>query len=547
MPQGLVVHAALGENKQTQVLTRERVRIGSRDDCDLRLRPPFVLAPNNLLLELARANGHYRVSEFNRHLRITHNGQPLTQGAAIEDGDEVRVEATGLSLQFYPVGDMPAVVPARAGVQVAPFIEHAAIEAAATARRDDAKVFLREFTRELVREVNLSTKVVTLLITVALVGGVLYLGYSAYRELRRSRDLINQQNEQMARMKEAMDRTNNQFEQVRQSNSEIIDSLSLAPKLHSEYGGGVCLITGSYQIVDQATNLPLRYPEFQTTEDGTALQSGEPQPVLTPDGNGPVYINDYEGTGFHVGGGYVLTNRHLALEPWKADERVQQLSASVRGRFRLTRLVAFFPGRKQAFGLKCRQAAQGYDLAVCALDGGGAAAEGLPALPLDREAETVGVGKRIVMIGYPRGVDRLMATYLSDAEARNLQTRYGGSTEGMLAVLAERGLVKPSTTEGSITDLKDDRIAYNASSAEGASGAPLFGPSGRVVGVNFGSYIYMSNSNYGIPVRYALAPLQRAGWKPPEPPAAEQANTNAAPKEAREPANAGTAAGKSRQ
>ena len=96
MPQGLVVHAALGENKQTQVLTRERVRIGSRDDCDLRLRPPFVLAPNNLLLELARANGHYRVSEFNRHLRITHNGQPLTQGAAIEDGDEVRVEALRL-------------------------------------------------------------------------------------------------------------------------------------------------------------------------------------------------------------------------------------------------------------------------------------------------------------------------------------------------------------------------------------------------------------------------------------------------------------------
>ena len=76
---------------------------------------------------------------------------------------------------------------------MAPFIEAAAIESAATARRDDAKVFLREFTRELVREINPSTKLVTFGIAIALVGGMLYLGFAMYKELQRSRRLIDEQ------------------------------------------------------------------------------------------------------------------------------------------------------------------------------------------------------------------------------------------------------------------------------------------------------------------------------------------------------------------
>ncbi|HVF49637.1 MAG TPA: trypsin-like peptidase domain-containing protein [Pyrinomonadaceae bacterium] len=529
MPSGLVVHVELQDNKRTEVLTDERIRIGSGDDCDLRLQPPFLLSGDSLLIELSRTNGHYRVSDFNRSFRITHNGTQLTPGVAIEDGDEVRVESSGLALQFYPVGDLPALVNAgivRQGVQVAPFIEHAAIEAAATARRDDAKVFLREFTRELIREINLSTKVVTMLIAIALVGGMLYIGYAGYKELQSSRQLINLQNEQMTRLKDALEQTNDQFAAVRQTNSDIIDSLSLAPKLHSDFGNGVCLITGSYRLVEAGTGRPLRYAEFQTTEEGAALQNGEEQPILTPDGNGAPYISDFEGTGFHVGDGYVLTNKHLALEPWEADDRVKTLAASVRGEFRLIRLVAFFPGRRQPFVLRLRQAAAKDDIAVCRIEGK-ESFESLPVLPLDRSAEAVAIGKKMVMIGYPKGADRLLATYLPEVESRSLQERYSGSVESLLTVLAERNLIKPWTTEGNITDLEDHRIGYDASSAEGGSGSPLFGPSGRVIGINFGSYIYMTNANYGIPIRYAIPPLERAGWKLAEPPAAPDANTNA--------------------
>ena len=86
---------------------------------------------------------------------------------------EGRVAPTPQPLQ---VGNLPAVTASNRRASVAPFIEQAAIEAAATARRDDAKVFLREFTRELLREIKWSTKIGAFFCVAILIGGVLYLG-----------------------------------------------------------------------------------------------------------------------------------------------------------------------------------------------------------------------------------------------------------------------------------------------------------------------------------------------------------------------------------
>ena len=103
-----------------------------------------------------------------------------------------------LLITFYPIRSLPAVVGTSAHeAHVAPFIEQAAIESAATARRDDAKVFLREFTRELVKEINPSTKLITLAIVVILVGGSLYIGFSMFKELQRTRRLIDDQRAQL--------------------------------------------------------------------------------------------------------------------------------------------------------------------------------------------------------------------------------------------------------------------------------------------------------------------------------------------------------------
>lgn len=527
MASSLVIHIAAGEEKHTEVLSQERIRIGSGEDCDLRLgATSFGSAEGDdgprLLLELSRSNGHYRVKDFDQSLDLTHNGKPLSAGVKIKDGDEVRYEPAGLALSFFPVRDLPAVVINRQQAQVAPFIENAAIESRATMRRDDAKIFLREFTRELVREIRPTTKIITLLLALALVGGVLYLGFGLYNELKRSRRTASDMSRQLGEAQQQLADTKKMLGDLDKSNQNIVASLSLAPKLRSDYGGGVCMILSSYDFVEAGTGRPLRYPEVQTNEDGTVIQGGDEQTQLTPEGAGAVAEFQSVGSGFHVGDGYVLTNRHVA-HPWLADERVQILNSSVRGQPRLKKLVAYFPDHAQPITLKFKQASQREDLAVCLFDLEESPKD-LPVLPLDKDSAAAAVGKTVVLMGYPNGPDRLLALR-DDAEAYMIRARCGASLESLLGCLSEKNRIQPLTTQGSITDLDVHRVVYDARTAEGGSGAPLFGQSGRVIGVNFAIFTENTASNFAVPIRYAFKLLERAGWKEPVPP--EEANPDA--------------------
>src|SRR4030095_16165653 len=200
------------------------------------------------------------------------------------------------------------------------------------------------------------------------------------------------------------------------------------------------------------------------------------------EGKGAIAEYGFVGSGFYVGKGYVVTNRHIA-QPWLADDRAQSLSSAVRGQPRLKKLVAYFPEHAQPFALKVKQAGRQEDVAVCALAPKDVPTD-IPELLLETESDSAAVGKPVVMMGYPSGPDRLLAQ-LDDAVARDIQQRYGGSLDSLLGYLAEKKLVQPLMTQGNITALDGRRIAYDARTAEGGSGAPLFGPSGRVIGVNF--------------------------------------------------------------
>jgi S1-C subfamily serine protease len=515
MSTGLVIHISSGDDRHTEILSDDLVRIGASESCNLRLRSSSLpkSAANTVLLELSRQNGSYRVTDFDPAPALTLNGQPVNSGNEIRDGDELRISDSELVLHFYPVRDLPAVVPQPSReTHVAPFIEAAAIESAATARRDDAKVFLREFTRELVREINPSTKLVALGIAIALVGGMLYLGFAMYKELQRSRRLIDEQGKQLGQMRDQVSKTNEQIGNIDESTKQLQNSLSLAVKLRSDYGSGVCLIAGSFYYVEAGTGRPLRYAEAQLNDNGSAVQSGAPE-TLTPEGNAAIAEYEFVGSGFHIGQGFVLTNRHIA-QPWIADERAQSISASagINAQPRLRKLIAYFPNIPQAIPLKFKGAAQKDDLAVCSLDIA-EIPESIPILPLETDTDAVAVGKTVVMMGYPSGPDRLLAL-LDDAESRGIQQRYG-TPMAQLAYLAETKRIQPLTTQGAITDLDVRRIVYDARTAEGGSGAPLFGPSGRVIGVNFAVFTENQASNFAVPIRFGIPLLERNGWEAP--------------------------------
>lgn len=515
MATGLVIHISSGNDKHTEVLTEEHIRIGNCDDCDVRLRSstlPASAAANNVpLLELTRTNGFYKVSSVDAAVKMIRNGKPLETDSPIEDGDEVAVQNSELSFQFFPIRSLPAVIQPRPDTQVAPFIEQAAIESAATARRDDAKVFLREFTRELVREINPSTKFITLAMAVLLVGGTLYIGFSMYKELQRTRRLIDEQRAQLAESQRQATTMNQTLEDNVRSNREIRDSLSLAVKLRSDYGSGVCLIAGSFYFVEAGTGRPLRYSEAQVGESGGAVQSTDEPTTLTPEGKAAVAEFEFVGTGFYAGDGYVLTNRHIA-QPWLADDRAQSLSSSVRGQPRLKKLNAYFPEHAQPLPLKFKLAGNRDDVAICTLDVKELPTD-IPVLPLENDKNSVAVGKPVVMMGYPHGPDRLMALF-DDSESRGILQRYG-TLDALLGYLSEKRRIQPLTTQGNITDLEVRRISYDARTAEGGSGAPLFGPTGRVIGVNFAVFPGNQASNFAVPIQFGVALLERAGWKAP--------------------------------
>jgi serine protease Do len=296
---------------------------------------------------------------------------------------------------------------------------------------------------------------------------------------------------------------------IDESNKQIQYSLSLAVKLRSQYGSGVCLIAGSYYFVESGTGRPLRFAEAQN-DGGSNVQSGAPE-ALTPEGNAAIAEYEFVGTGFHAGQGFVITNRHIA-QPWMADDRAQSISASLNAQPRLRKLIAYFPNINQAIPLKFKAASQRDDLAITTMEVP-EVPETIPALPLETDPDAVAVGKTVVMMGYPSGPDRLLAL-LDDAEARGIQQRYG-TPIAQLAYLAETKRIQPLTTQGSITDLDVRLIVYDARTAEGGSGAPLFGPSGRVIGVNFAVFTENQASNFAVPIRFGLGLLERSGWEPP--------------------------------
>ena len=162
-------------------------------------------ANDGTVIEIQRVEGTYRIVNVDPGLDVKLNGRSIKPNKSINDGDEIWIGPSGPSIHFFPIDATTAMVPGRRGsTHVAPFIEQAAMEASATARRDDAKIFLREFTRELVREINPSTKIILFAIIIFAVVGALYIGFAQFNEARRGRRIIAEQQAQLAAQQEQL-------------------------------------------------------------------------------------------------------------------------------------------------------------------------------------------------------------------------------------------------------------------------------------------------------------------------------------------------------
>lgn len=519
MAVGIVIHISVGQEKRTEFFSTEHIRFGSDEASDLQIHTTKV-AFEGVWFELDWGENEYRITDFNKDLNLTLNGEPLRRYVAIGDGDIIAFPNAEISIAFFSLTSKSSLITTnREQPHIAQFIEEAAIGAAATPKRDDAKAFLREFVRELSREITWTTKLIVLGIVVGTLSGIFYLGFAISKELQKSRLQSEQQAQIINSLQEKIVETNDQISDLDKSNKDIIKSVSLAPNLRVEYGNGVCLIVGVYDLVDRRNGKTLRYPDPQSFQQDLYEQPSVPvqedlvepqmQMGLTTEGNGTPLEYDFIGTGFHVGDGFIVTNRHV-VQPWKEDELVQQMIRDSKGRARVKKLVIYFPNIAQPFPLKIRQLGAREDVAVAQIDAANMP-EGIPVLPLDTEDDAVAIGKTVVSMGYPNGPDRLLAM-IDDEEAKNINSKFGGSRQALINFLAQSKKIVPLTTQGSITDLDSRRVVHDAKTAEGGSGAPLFGQTGKVIGVNFGVFTSSDAVNMAVPIRFAIEILKKAGW-----------------------------------
>jgi S1-C subfamily serine protease len=521
MALGIIIHISVGSERRTEFFSEERLSIGSDETCDLQIHSKQ-LASASVWLRLENTDGVFRVIDFDSRLSLTINDKPIRRFIAISDGDVVSIPETDISLGFFSLAEKPSLITTkRVEAHVAPFIAEAALDAAASPERDDAKAFLREFSRELMREISWTTKAIILVLTIGFLTGVLYLGYAVSSDLSANRKNAERQQELIGRLEEQLTQASDQLGNLEQTNKDLIRTQSLAQNVRVEYGNGISLIVGVYDLVDRTSGRVLRYPDPQsfrtfpyepTTEDDTPML-GNPQTALTTEGGGSPVEYDFIGTGFHVGGGFIVTNRHV-LQPWTEDDVVKQMMRDSNGRARIKRLVIYFPNVPQPFTLRVRQLSTREDVAVASINAADLPPE-VPWLPLEIDSDAVTIGRTVVTMGYPNGPDRLLAM-VDDEEAKAINARFGNSRQNLINFLAQSKKISPLTTQGAITDLDTRRIVHDARTAEGGSGAPLFGQTGKVIGVNFGVFTENTAVNMAVPIRFAIEILRQVGWRPPD-------------------------------
>jgi serine protease Do len=269
------------------------------------------------------------------------------------------------------------------------------------------------------------------------------------------------------------------------------------------YSPSVCLIQVVFGFKDRSTGLPLRYAN--ATLDGKPERDAEGHAAIGINGTGrEVRINAF-GTGFVVSSnGQILTNHHV-VEPWWQDDDLGEL---LKQGFQpvITEVSAFFPTSSRRVPVHVEKISSEADLAVVA---GDLRSLKLKPLDLDDRPEAAVSGEPVVLLGYPTALDAILARAGGDTLRSLADSANADDSSGLMNQLAERRLIRPVNTQGHIGDVLPDKIVYDAQTASGGSGSPLFNAQGKVIGVNFAVLREFGGSNFAIPVRYARSLLQQ--------------------------------------
>jgi CheY-like chemotaxis protein len=266
------------------------------------------------------------------------------------------------------------------------------------------------------------------------------------------------------------------------------------------YGPSVCLLFVVVEFRDQNSGKLIHVAADaagKTRVDDKGMVSTE------TDGTGPLLEADFFGTGFLAGkNGRLLTNHHVA-EPWLHDEELKEFLSHGAVAF-VASYTAYFPETSEGIAAALDRISPNADLATLKLQA--PAPPHTAVLAFDDRSEASVTGEPVVLIGYPTGIEGILARAQTDVKRKVAENAHD-MTE-LVSSASSQHLIRPTTTQGHIGDVLKDQIVFDAATTSGGSGGPLFNSDGKVIGVTFAMLSDFGGSNLAVPVRYAAELLK---------------------------------------
>jgi S1-C subfamily serine protease len=504
MTNGIIIRLAGVEHPVTRIFQQDAISVGTAADCDVVIAAEsFALPPDATILTLRLREGAYRITAVEPMAGVTRDGEGIAIGEVVHDGDTFYFAATGIRLRFFALSSEPefaeslkigTAVLARPVPLSAPSTSAPAVRRRRSVPRTDvALVFVKQLLRELVSEIPRRILYAIGGLAAFILLTIIYFNLLGFLEGRRNNKAIQQLQQGIAQTQQEVERIRQELLVARQESQSALTSLSLPETVINKFGGGVCLIYGTYVFVDPRVGREARLKE-PSTNDNPIGPDGSVN--LSADGAGRIYEIEFTGTGFVAEKGLVLTNRHV-VQAWDEDDLASLIK--MRGfRPRLRELLAYFPQARQPFKLTPVETLADQDVALCTFEPGDSA---IPILPLEEKTNSVASGQQVVLLGYPLGLEGLRAR----VDDINGSRRWGNiSYRVQLNELASKSKIRPQSTAGYISDTSP-QLVYDARTDEGGSGGPVFGSSGSVIGINQAILLNsQSTTNFGVPIRYGL-------------------------------------------
>ena len=443
----IFVHLSGSKRGKTEFFTDSKISVGTDPSCNLNFDQSIDTSTSAFHAEINLQECDYVLKDLDSAEGTFVNNRQIKE-VVIHDGDLIEYGNNGPRARFR--------IKTEEGDVCKPFREILA-DSMDIAREPQkgrklitAKAFFRSLLSEAFTQSSAQFKLVAAFIFLITFIGIITLVYNIYSGLTETTKRV-----------------------------ELLESEStIGERIIKDFSKGVCLIQCSFSLVDDASGKPLK-----SWKDGRLL------------------TNELTGTGFIIGNGMVLTNRHVA-EPWW-QQTVQAFPIEPGLTPRIEVLRAFFPDVVDPVMLKVEQVSDIVDVALLSFDPEGIQ---VPDIELDLGKGDAIEGEPVVLLGYPAGMNALYAK--SDPEI-GLEISKLPFLEAAQE-LSSRHLIKPIATQGHISDVLSKRIIYDAQTTIGGSGGPLFNNKGEVIAINYGIFRGFRGANFGVPIKFALKLIEDA-------------------------------------